>query len=98
MNNAIKFTKKGFIRVGYRVHDKELEFYVSDTGVGIEPDKLGTIFDRFIKLDNFVHGTGLGLSICRGIADRHGASLLFEARPTGGAAAVVMIDARDLPL
>lgn len=43
-------------------------------------------------------GLGLGLSICRGIADRHGASLLFEARPTGGAAAVVMIDARDLPL
>ena len=43
-------------------------------------------------------GLGLGLSICRGIADRHGASILFEARPTGGAAAVVMIDARDLPL
>ena len=48
MNNAIKFTKKGFIRVGYRVHDKELEFYVSDTGVGIEPDKLGTIFDSYL--------------------------------------------------
>ena len=81
VNNAIKFTKKGFIRVGYRVHDKELEFYVSDTGVGIEPDKLGTIFDRFIKLDNFVHGTGLGLSICKSLVEQMGGRIGVESNP-----------------
>ncbi|WP_297928115.1 ATP-binding protein [uncultured Coprobacter sp.] len=81
VNNAIKFTKKGFIRVGYKVHDKELEFYVSDTGVGIEPDKLGTIFDRFIKLNNFVHGTGLGLSICKSLVEQMGGRIGVESKP-----------------
>lgn len=63
------------------MHDKELEFYVSDTGVGIEPDKLGTIFDRFIKLNNFVHGTGLGLSICKSLVEQMGGRIGVESKP-----------------
>lgn len=79
VNNAVKFTKEGYIRVGYEVRNKEIEFYVSDTGVGIEPDKQKRIFDRFIKLNKFVHGTGLGLSICKSIVEQMGGKIGVES-------------------
>ncbi len=68
MNNAIKFTSEGSITLGYRqVDDNYLKFYVRDTGIGIPADKVQSIFDRFVKLNNFANGTGLGLSICKSI-------------------------------
>ena len=70
INNAIKFTEKGSIRFGYRHEGDLLYFYVSDTGCGIEPDKIDTIFNRFVKLNNFAQGTGLGLSICQMIVKK----------------------------
>lgn len=71
INNALKFTSKGSIKVGYqRISDTELKFYVRDTGIGISADKVGTIFDRFVKLNSFVHGTGLGLSICKSLVEQ----------------------------
>lgn len=60
MNNAIKFTSEGSIRVGYKQKGEELEFYVQDTGVGIDAESQAHIFERFVKLNSFVHGTGLG--------------------------------------
>ena len=61
INNAIKFTKEGTIRFGYHLLEKDsLYFYVSDTGCGIDADKKDAVFERFVKLDNFVQGTGLG--------------------------------------
>jgi signal transduction histidine kinase len=66
VNNAIKFTTTGSIRVGYeQIDDTHLRFYVADTGIGIEPERCAEIFDRFVKLNSFVHGTGLGLSISK---------------------------------
>ena len=71
INNALKFTSKGSIKVGYqRISDTELKFYVRDTGIGISADKVGSIFDRFVKLNSFVHGTGLGLSICKSLVEQ----------------------------
>lgn len=70
VNNAIKFTTKGKIEIGYQVREKEVFFYVSDTGKGIPDDKQKDIFNRFIKLDEFAKGTGLGLSICQTIIQR----------------------------
>lgn len=68
INNAIKFTSKGSISLGYRqVDDDYLKFYVRDTGIGIPEDKVQAIFGRFVKLNNFANGTGLGLSICKSI-------------------------------
>ena len=74
ITNAIKFTKEGFIRYGYRLREDRVEFYVAaDTGLGIPEDKLSTIFTRFTKLNSFIAGTGLGLAICRMIVERqHG--------------------------
>lgn len=70
INNAFKFTDAGEIRVGYELLEKEMRFFVSDTGKGIPADKQEEIFNRFVKLDNFINGTGLGLSICQTILNK----------------------------
>lgn len=67
LSNAIKFTSSGSIRFGYKVTEKGIYCYVSDTGTGIQKEKAEAIFERFVKLDNFKQGTGLGLSICKTI-------------------------------
>lgn len=76
VNNAIKFTSTGSIRVGYeQIDETHLRFYVTDTGIGIEPERQAEIFDRFVKLNTFVHGTGLGLSISRSIIEQLGGEI-----------------------
>ena len=76
ITNAIEFTAKGSIRVGYRLReDESLYFYVSDTGCGIPADKLKEVFGRFVKLNSFQQGTGLGLSICESIVTRLGGQI-----------------------
>lgn len=73
--NAVKYTKEGHIKVGYREQDGGIYFYCEDTGVGIPLEKQNTIFERFVKLNDFVQGTGLGLSICKSIAERCGGKI-----------------------
>lgn len=68
--NAIKYTHQGHIKVGYREQDGGIYFYCEDTGAGIPKDKQDAVFERFVKLNDFVQGTGLGLSICKAIAER----------------------------
>ena len=74
VTNAVKYTQEGHIRVGYRKeqrHDVDgLYFYCEDTGVGIPKEKQASVFQRFVKLNDFVQGTGLGLAICKSIIDR----------------------------
>lgn len=84
VNNAIKFTSEGSIRVGYRLKDGELEFYVQDTGIGIEKEQLPHIFERFVKLNSFVHGTGLGLSICQNIVEQLGGRIGVDSEQGQG--------------
>lgn len=75
ITNAIKFTPHGTITVGYRLRTALVEFFVEDNGIGIAKDKLDTIFDRFVKLNDFAPGTGLGLSICKSIIERLGGDI-----------------------
>ena len=80
MTNAIKFTKEGFIRFGYSIDEnKLLRFYVSDTGTGIPEEQQKKVFERFVKLNNFVPGSGLGLSICQMIVHYLGGSIWLES-------------------
>lgn len=74
INNAVKFTRKGFISLGYmQTSGDEVEIYVRDTGEGMSEEILVHIFERFYKGNTFVQGTGLGLAICRTIIERfHG--------------------------
>ena len=80
ITNAIKFTKEGFIRYGYRLREDRVEFYVADTGLGIPEDKLSTIFTRFTKLNSFIAGTGLGQAICRMIVERQHGKIWAESK------------------
>lgn len=86
VTNAVKYTHEGHIKVGYRQqminergemsNDGEgrrgLYFYCEDTGTGIPKDKQDSVFQRFVKLNDFVQGTGLGLSICKAIVEKCG--------------------------
>lgn len=86
LTNATKFTQEGYIHFGYRSVDEDtLEFYVTDTGCGIPKEQSRNIFERFIKLNNFVSGTGLGLSICQVIVERMGGRIWVESDEGKGA-------------
>lgn len=81
INNALKLTNEGQIILEYRhkAESNEIEFAVTDTGMGIAPDKVDQVFDRFVKLNSFSKGTGLGLSICRSIIEHLGGTIGAES-------------------
>lgn len=86
MSNAIKFTRQGAIRFGYRQQDDQtIYFYVSDTGPGIADEQQKMIFGRFVKLNNFEQGTGLGLSICQSIVAKFGGQIGVNSQSGQGA-------------
>lgn len=67
IENAIKFTNKGFVEFGYRLSEDRIEFFVKDTGIGIPQNSIDTIFQSFRQMDGSAtrqySGTGLGLTI-----------------------------------
>ena len=90
MSNALKFTDTGRIEFGYQLQpDKALLFYVSDTGIGINPEKQERIFERFVQADNSLSrhfgGSGLGLSICKGFVDLLGGKIWVDSSTNKGA-------------
>ena len=82
LHNAIKFTPPGgkIITSAY-VQDEKIVFFVKDTGVGIPPDALSRIFERFYKTDRSRSGggTGLGLSIARHLVEAHNGQIWAES-------------------
>ena len=74
VTNAVKYTRQGHVRVGYRPEERQgrqgLYVYCEDTGAGIPQDQLSRVFERFVKLNDYIQGTGLGLSICKAIIDK----------------------------
>ena len=84
VTNAVKYTHEGHIRVGYRKESRAvggntsrdgLYFYCEDTGTGIPKEKQEAVFQRFVKLNDYVQGTGLGLSICKAIVEKSGGQI-----------------------
>ena len=88
LNNSLKFTKEGRIECGYTLRGDYIEFFVSDTGIGIPADKLSNIFERFYQVENTASrkygGTGLGLSISSAYAELLGGNLRVESEPGEG--------------
>lgn len=85
LKNAIKYTKKGTIEFGDRYKGSYIEFYVKDTGIGIEKDKQKSVFDRFTQADNTLsknyEGAGLGLSITKAYVEMLGGTIWVESEP-----------------
>ena len=83
VNNAIKFTEQGHVRITCRLSDGSLMTSVTDTGIGIKPENMDKLFVTFRQLDDTSErkheGTGLGLSICRKLANLLGGEILVES-------------------
>ncbi|MBI9063858.1 MAG: PAS domain S-box protein [Marinilabiliaceae bacterium] len=91
INNAVKFTNEGFIKIGYSIKNfKTLEFYVMDSGIGIDKQAHEKIFERFVQVKDkstfHLSGTGLGLAICRNLVEMMGGTIRLESNKDQGAA------------
>ena len=90
VNNALKFTDSGYIKLEYQVKDSLLEFCVSDTGIGIHEEYQNKIFDRFYQVKNSLseihEGTGLGLSISKAYIELMGGKIWIKSEPGKGTA------------
>ena len=90
LSNAIKFTEKGSIKFGYNKtpDNKFIEFFVKDTGIGIDEKNIELIFERFKQADDRINrkygGTGLGLTISRQLAELMDGKLWAESAPDKG--------------
>ncbi len=88
INNSLKFTEQGHIKVGFEPRLNEIQFYVEDTGIGINKEKQELVFDRFMQAhtnrDYYTEGTGLGLAICRSLVNLLGGKIWLESQPGKG--------------
>jgi signal transduction histidine kinase len=84
ISNALKFTMEGEVRVTAQLRDENwIEFAVTDTGIGIAPEHLSTLFSDFVQLDTRIHkrlrGTGLGLSLAKKFSELLGGQVFAES-------------------
>jgi heavy metal sensor kinase len=102
VSNAIKFTPDGgHMSLSLSQDEREAVVQVSDTGIGIQPEDLEHIFDRFYQAEpsrtrkDLNSGSGLGLSIAKWIAEAHGGTISADSRPGGGATFTVRLPVMD---
>jgi len=83
LTNALKFTHVGSVEFGYDLNENFFEFYIKDTGIGIDPVSQEKIFQRFQQADTSINhlygGTGLGLSISKGYVELFGGKIWVES-------------------
>ena len=88
LNNALRFTRQGQIELGYVVRGETVEFFVSDTGIGIAPEHQQKVFERFFQVEGpsskQYSGTGLGLSISKAYAELLGGTIWLRSTPGEG--------------
>ena len=81
MQNAVKFTLKGSITLGFDLVDGDhVRIWVKDTGKGIADADKERIFERFVKVDEYIPGTGLGLSVAKSHAASLGGTIGVDSR------------------
>lgn len=78
LDNAMKFTQKGWVVLHLDRTDEQAVFSVSDTGIGIPKEESEHIFEEFVQLDDYYEGTGIGLTVARSIANRLGGNIVLD--------------------
>lgn len=93
--NSLKFTKAGKVEITVALKDGTLVYRVADTGIGIPPDKIGSLFTEFKQTDATIAseygGTGLGLSISKKFVEMHGGRIWVESELGKGSAFIFEI-------
>ena len=88
LSNALKYTEVGFIRFGYEKGKNEIRFFVSDSGIGIDPAHSESIFEHFYKIElhsnKLYSGTGIGLAICKQLVELLNGKIWLESKPGSG--------------
>ena len=84
MENAVKFTMEGSITIGYDADSEQIRLWVKDTGKGIALEDQQRIFERFVKVDNYIPGAGLGLSVVQSHASHLGGTVGVESKIGAG--------------
>ena len=82
VNNAIKFTEKGNIKITLDKIKDKASITITDTGIGIKEDKIAYLFDKFFTANDYgnaTSGAGLGLNIVKNIVDLHGGNIIIES-------------------
>jgi signal transduction histidine kinase len=102
INNALKFTSEGYIKMGYYLQDSEYVFFVEDTGSGIKEEFQPEIFNRFVKNEdnrdvNFVRGAGIGLSLTKELVLILGGKIWFTSVYLEGSTFYFTLPIRPLP-
>jgi signal transduction histidine kinase len=95
INNAIKFTEKGSVRITVESNPRQVRISVADTGIGISPEHQGRLFDEFFQVQNHERdrqkGFGLGLAICQRLVQQLGGSIELQSQPGAGSCFTVVV-------
>ena len=101
LNNAVKFTERGEVALRAAREDGWLVLAVADTGIGIRPEDLESVFLPFRQIDSGLarrhEGTGLGLAICRRLAERLGGAVTAQSEPGRGSVFTLRLPAEGAP-
>lgn len=106
VSNAIKFTENGYVRINLSEHITDanislIKIEISDSGIGIEPEKLGTIFDKFTQADASTTrkygGTGLGLAITQSLVTHMKGFIEVESEPSKGSVFTILLPLERAP-
>lgn len=102
IDNAIKFSDSGQIAIDYRITDSRVLFSVTDSGIGIPPDRYNEIFESFYQVDNSLsrhyQGLGIGLSICKGLLNMMGGRITVDSQVGAGSTFTFDIPSQMPPL
>ncbi len=101
IGNAIKFTESGAVKFGFKIQNNFIEFYVKDTGIGIQENDKSIIFERYGRIENqnqhiSAEGTGLGLSISMGLAKLLNGDIWFESEANKGSTFYFSVPLREI--
>lgn len=95
LSNALKFTFNGTVEVILKVNRHHVNLHVIDTGIGINPENLAKIFERFVRVENVkartYEGSGIGLALVKELVSMHGGNIKVKSRPLSGSEFIVSI-------